>query len=37
LANKNNLGQDRIYFNGKDIKGNKFNDHQLPQKKKNKS
>ena len=37
LANKNKLGPDRVYFNGKDIKGNKFNDHQLPQKKKNKS
>jgi hypothetical protein len=37
FTNKNKLGQDRIYFNGKDVRGNKFKDHQLPQKKKNKS
>lgn len=35
FVNKNQLGADRIYYLGGDIKGNKFKDHQLPQKNKN--
>jgi Family of unknown function (DUF6065) len=31
--NQNNLKPDKIYYNGKDIKGNVFKDHQLPKKK----
>jgi len=31
--NKNNLKADKTYYNGKDIKGNIFKDHQLPSKK----
>jgi hypothetical protein len=30
--NKNNLKDDKLYYNGKDIKGNIFKDHQLPKK-----
>jgi hypothetical protein len=26
----NDLGSDRIYYSGKDVRGNKFKDHQLP-------
>ena len=33
-SNKNHLGADKIYYSGKDIKGNKFKDHQLPKKNK---
>lgn len=32
--NDNNLGQDKLYYSGKDIKGNIFKDHQLPKKNK---
>ena len=32
--NKNNLGSQRLYYSGKDVKGNKFKDHQLPKKNK---
>ena len=32
-SNKNNQKADKTYYLGKDIKGNKFKDHQLPQKK----
>ena len=32
---KNNLNEDKKYFSGKDIRGNKFKDHQLPKKNKN--
>jgi hypothetical protein len=35
ISNKQNLGQDRLYYLGKDVKGNKFPDHQLPKKNKN--
>ena len=35
IQNKEKLPHDGIYFSGKDIKGNKFKDHQVP--KKNKS
>jgi hypothetical protein len=31
---KNNTSPDKIYFNGMDIKKNKFKDHQLPKKRK---
>lgn len=31
--NKNNTGSEGLYYSGKDIKGNKFKDHQLPKKK----
>jgi hypothetical protein len=33
-SNKNKSGQDKIYYNGMDVLGNKFKDHQLPKKKK---
>lgn len=33
-ANKNDLGQDKMYYSGFDIKGNRFKDHQLPKKNK---
>ena len=33
-SNNYQLGFDKIYYSGKDIKGNKFKDHQLPIKKK---
>jgi hypothetical protein len=35
ISNKNNLGYDRIYYLGTDVRGNKFKDHQLPKKNKN--
>jgi len=31
--NKNDTGAEGLYYSGKDIKGNKFKDHQLPKKK----
>ena len=34
ISNKNNLGYDRIYYLGKDVRGNKFKNHQLPKKNK---
>jgi hypothetical protein len=37
LHNTNKLGADKIYYTGKDVRGNKFKDHQLPQKNKNQS
>jgi hypothetical protein len=33
VQNKNNLVSEGLYYSGKDIKGNKFKDHQLPKKK----
>jgi|688.fasta_scaffold163604_1 hypothetical protein len=35
ISNKNNLGYDRIYYSGTDVRGNKFKNHQLPKKNKN--
>jgi hypothetical protein len=32
LHNANKLGSDKIYYTGKDVRGNKFKDHQLPKK-----
>ena len=32
MSNKNNLGSDRHYFLGEDVRKNKFKDHQLPKK-----
>jgi hypothetical protein len=31
--NNNNLGLDKLYYSGKDFRGNKFKNHQLPKKK----
>jgi hypothetical protein len=33
VQNKKNLPPEGLYYSGKDIKGNKFKDHQLPKKK----
>ena len=32
IQNTNKLSADKVYYSGKDIKGNKFKDHQLPKK-----
>jgi len=32
FANKNNLGQDKLYYSGKDFRKNNFKNHQLPKK-----
>jgi hypothetical protein len=29
-SNFKNLGPDKLYYTGKDVRGNKFKDHQLP-------
>jgi hypothetical protein len=37
IDNLNNGSGDKIYYTGKDIRGNKFKDHQLPKKNNNKA
>lgn len=35
MINQDGLGADNLYYNGMDIRGNKFKDHQLPKKQNN--